>query len=293
MIDDPFRPREKRSYVVLDLESAVLDESGHRRYQAMERWVPHPDVEVSRRGYKRHEDPLLTPRWPFQTITTAAAMLLVEHDDGGVDVARFDTLSAPDLTEKQVVAGLLQLLGEAPSSTELVTWAGMAHDVPLLVSAAMRYGLTMPPKWRWLAFGSGDSARHLDLARALTGGLRMKPVHMAEVLAAMNIPAKMTAPAFAIARLIYAGQWDAVQEACESDVVSTALLLARWRTLLDGRADVAVVEDRIMRRVVECRQGRSYLAELQSRRDEHFRKRLTSVANDADRLGRELEASAA
>ena len=50
---------------------------------------------------------------------------------------------------------------------------------------------------------------------------------LAEVLAALDIPAKISVPAFAVARLIYADQWDAVQEACECDVISTALLLAQ------------------------------------------------------------------
>ena len=67
----------------------------------------------------------------------------------------------------------------------------------------------------------------------------MKPVHMAEVLAALDLPGKITIPAFAVADCIAAGQWEAVQSACEVDVISTALLLARWRMLHDGRASIA------------------------------------------------------
>ena len=82
-----------RSWVIIDIESAVTDESGHRRYMATERWVPAPG-KPSRRSYERSADPLQTPRWPFQTIVAAAIMILVEHDDGNVDVASFTTLSA-------------------------------------------------------------------------------------------------------------------------------------------------------------------------------------------------------
>jgi hypothetical protein len=279
-----FEPRQPRTYIVLDIESAVTDETGHRRYQAMERYVPSDDDAPSRRGYKRSEDPLTTPRWPFQTIVTAAILVLTEHPDGNIDVTRFVTLSQPDHDERAVVAGILQVLAEAPKNAELVSWAGMLHDVPLLTLGAMRYGLTLPKGWGWLSFGGNDPVRHIDFARTTTGGFKMKPVHMAEILASLDIPAKISVPAFAVARLIYAGEWDAVQEACEGDVISTALLLARWRQLHDPRADAGVVEDRILRRVRELRDGRGYVAALQARRQARFAAQLEQAANDAEAL---------
>lgn len=112
----------------------------------------------------------------------------------------------------------------------------------------------------------------------------MKPVHMAEVLASLDIPAKMSVPAFAVARMIYAEQWDAVQEACEGDVISTALLLARWRHLYDPRADAGTVTDRILRRVIELRVGRGYIAELTARRTKMFAARCQQAANNAETL---------
>lgn len=279
-----FELRRPRAYVVLDIESAVTDETGHRRYQQMERWTPPTDGQPSRRGYTRSEDPCQTPRWPFQTIVTAAIMVLVEHDDGGIDVGRFTTVSQPDYDERAIVAGILQVLAEAPPGAELVSWAGMLHDVPMLSLAAMRHGLTLPKGWGWFAFGGNDPVRHLDFARTTTGGFKMKPVHLAEVLASLDIPAKISVPAFAIARLIYAGDWDTVQEACEGDVISTALLLARWRQLHDPRADAGVVEDRILQRVGELRAGRGYVATLQARQAVRFTAQLERAANDAEVL---------
>jgi hypothetical protein len=292
MLIETTTPRRPQCWIVFDLESAVLDETAHKRYQMMERWVPSDD-QPSRRGYTRAEDPLRTPRWPFQTITTAALMVLVEHADGNIDVSRFVTLSAPDHSEKEVVAGVLQVLDEAPAGAEIVSWSGMMHDCPLLISACLRYGLTLPRDWAWLAFGGSNQPRHLDLARVLTGGFKMKPVHMAEVLAAMDIPAKISAPAFAVAKLIAAGRWDVVQEACEGDVISTALLLARWRKLHDPRIDADVVEVRILRRVIELRAGRGYIPALKARRDARFHAKIDAAINDAEVFAPWLDVRAA
>jgi hypothetical protein len=292
-IDNPFEPRRPRAYVVLDIESAVTDETGHRRYQAMERYVPSNDDQPSRRGYKRREDPLTTPRWPFQTIVTASAMVLVEHPGGNIDVSRFVTLSQPEHDERAVVAGILQVLADAPEGAELVSRAGMLHDVPLLTLGAMRHGLTLPKGWGWLGFGGNDPVRHIDFARTTTGGFKMKPVHMAEILASLDIPAKISVPAFAIARLIYAGHWEKVQEACEGAVISTALLLARWRQLHDPRAGAAAVEDRILRHVIELREGRSYVAELTTRRAARFAADCAVAANDAATLAPWLDSQVA
>src|SRR3546814_9530397 len=52
---------------------------------------------------------------------------------------------------------------------ELVTWAGMVHDIPLIMMAAYSHGLTLPRGWRWLSFGGNDPARHLDIASIVTG----------------------------------------------------------------------------------------------------------------------------
>lgn len=280
MKPEQMTPRPPRYWIIIDVESAVLDDAAHKRYQAMERWVPR-EGKPSRRGYKRSEDPLTCPRWVFQIITTAALMVLREDEQGGIDVSRFVTLSAPEHDEAQVLQGILQVLADAPDHAEIVSWMGLAHDIPLVISGCMRHGLTLPRKWCWLAHGGYHKDRHIDLARSYTAGMRMKPIHLAEVLAAMNIPGKLTAPPFAVTGLIYAGRWDEVQSACEIDVISTALLLARWRKLTDGRAEAEAVEDRILRRVAELRAGREYVAALESHRRLRFEAAFAQAANDA------------
>ncbi len=77
------------------------------------------------------------------------------------------------------------------------------------------------------------------------------------------------------------GQWDLVQEQCEGDVISTALLLARWRKLHDPRLAADIAENRILRRVIELRTGRGYIGAPEARRSAHFKAQVAKADNDA------------
>jgi hypothetical protein len=292
-IDITREPRGPRSYILIDLESAVLDEAGHRRYQDMERWSPSSAGSPSRRGYERHEDPLKTPRWVFQTVVCASVMLMIEHADGNVDVTRFETFSAPQHDERAIIAGVLDVLAGAPRGTELVSWGGAMHDLPVFLCAVLRHKLSLPTDWRWMGYGGDGRVHHIDFARVLTGGFKMKPIHQSEYAAALDIPAKITAAPFMVTKLIYREQWDLVAEICEGDVITGALLLVRWRRLFDDRTEVDAAEDRVLRRICEMRSGRGYVAALQARRDQRFSAQVEKAANDAVTLAPWLEQDAA
>ncbi len=272
-----------RSYVVFDLESAVIEDTAHRRYLQMERWVPDQTARKSRRGYKRGDCPLQTPRWPFQTIAALSAMVLTEHEEGNLQVMRFVTWSLAKHSEAEIVEGFLQLLKEAPTGAELASWGAAWSDLPILIAAALRYGLSLPAGWEWMAWQGGGRVPHIDLARVLGGDSKMKPCHFGEYAAAQNIPAKLIAKPADVAKLIAAGQFDLVEQVAEGDVIAEALLLARWRKLLDPRAKADVVEDRILRAVEELRPGRGYVLELQAHRAAKFQIALVSSADEAVR----------
>lgn len=271
---------QPRCYVVIDAESAVIDEAGHQRYREMERWRGEPNEPESRRGYTRGEDPLQTPRWPFQTIVAVSALVLFEHCQGNIEVSRFKTFAAPDLDERGILIDLHQLLSELPAGSEAVTWGGAWHDLPLLKIAAMRNGLSLPRNWQWMAWCGEGKANHIDLCRVLAGGSKMKPVHMSEYAASLHIPAKITAPPYAVAGLIKAGDFTSVEEVVEGDVITLSLILARWRKLLDASARSDVAEDRILRQVEELRSSRAYIPSLRAHRAMLQKKILSEAAYD-------------
>jgi 3'-5' exonuclease len=268
-----------RHYIIVDLESAVIDRKGHQRYLKMERFVPSADG-VGRRGREIKDDPLLTPRWVFQTIVTAVAMICREHEDGNIDVVQFETFSAPELDERGIVEGIFKLMARLPEDAEFVSYGGVWHDTPVLTAAALRHGLTIPPQWRFLAWGGDGRVRHVDLCRALTGNSKMKLVHLAEFAAMLDLPAKMTQAAYAAARLISEGDYVGVQEMCESDVITTALLFAGWKRLMDEKVPIGVAHDRILRHVEDLRSGRSYVPGLREWREKRFKAEIAVVTGE-------------
>lgn len=256
--------------LIIDLETHV-SETEHARYQAIERFMPTPgQADSGRRGKRGEEDPLTTARWPFQQIVTAVIMKCVMLD-GNISPIEMITLSAPDYDERAIIEGIFSILKRTPASeAEIVTYGGADHDIPLLIARAMRHGLTLPQGWSKLAFGGRGPAPQLDLLRILTGGTKLKLVHMSEFAAILDIPAKIKARASSVDHHIRAKDWDSVQEMCEVDVITTALLYASWCTLIDGRCSVSIVHDRIYRKVEELRVGRAYVPTLTEKRQQLY-----------------------
>lgn len=265
-------------HLIFDIESRATTDA-HQRYQAMERYVPKPGTADSgRRGQRRESDPLTTPRWPFQEIVTVVAMKCIEHCDAGIEPVEFVTLSMPELDERAIIEGLLNLIASLPiNDSELVTFGGANHDLPLLAVRAMRHGLTLPKGWGWLGFGSQGKVPHLDLLRVMTGGFKLKAVHMAELAAVFDIPAKVSDAAWSAARHINAGRWEMVASMAECDVATTCLIYASWRNLLDGRCPVDTVHDRICRKVEELRPGRDYTYAFTAKRQQLFRRQIAAA----------------
>lgn len=257
-----------RHYMIIDIESAVTNLSGHQRYQAMERYVPQPANNFARQGRAAEDRELQSPRWPFQTISAACVMYCVEHDQGGIEPVEMLTWWGDRHDERAIVAGVIKALAAAPEGAELVSWQGAWADIPHLICAASQHGLTLPKGWGWLAFTGEGRVLHIDLARCFSGGAKMKQIHMTEFAAALNIPAKMTLAPYLVAENILAGQHKLVAEVVEGDVITTAMLLGSWRRLLDSKGSLFGCHDRIVRRVTEMRPDRSYVAELEAwRRD--------------------------
>jgi hypothetical protein len=247
-------------HLVFDLESTA-DHHEHRRYQASEHYTPRAKGGDSRRrGQRGQQDPLTTPRWPFQVVLALSVMKCVAGDGGNIVPAEMTTWSLKNMDEKQILTEFFRYLSTMPAaSVELVSFGGEAHDLQILRCRAMAHSLTLPPGFEWLAFPSPQKSSHLDLSRVLTNGLKMRQCHLSEFAAVINMPSKFVAASWSITKLARAGEWKTIEEVCESDCITTAFLFASWKGLIDGRVPVWTVHDRICGKVQELRPNRSYI----------------------------------
>lgn len=266
---------KKRFYVFIDTESVVAEDE-HTRYQAIERFKPRPGQRDSgRRGQRGRNDPLTNPRWMFQEIKVASVLVCGTHEDGNIVPVLFETFSGSSLDEKAILEKLFAVIDPLPAdATELVSYGGIWADIPRLLIRAMKHDLTLPKAWAsWVPWGGQGRSGHIDLMRHLTASSKMTASHMAEFAAVIGLPAKMTAAPWAAADLIRRGEWQKVEEMCEADCVTTALLFARWRRS-SGGPSADIVEDRICRKIEEFCPGRSYTPALKARRAEIHERRV-------------------
>lgn len=268
--------------MIIDVESHVSTLE-HQRYQAMERYVPPAKPVVLRSGHRVDTDPKVTPRWLFREIVTAVVMKCKIEDSQNLVPFEISTFSKPDLDEKAIIEGVFACLGSTPvADTELVTYNGRNHDVQLLVTRAMKHQISLPRGWAWMANQSRGHVPHLDLLQAFTGGSKMTLAHMSEFCAVMAIPCKVTAAPNSVARFVEAGNFAAVEEMCEMDVISTSLLFCNWKKLVEGRCDVWIAHDRILREVERIRPNRSYIPELAAERRALFDRHFLGTPIDTD-----------
>lgn len=241
--------------VVLDCE-VLYDEAAHARYRKAERFeLKHA---LSMRARDAAKDPRVTPRWPCKRITTLSWLVMGDGDDG-LRPLRLETLGRPEHDEAGILAGFLADM-ERLGDVRLVTWGGHHMDLPQMLLAISAAGLQLPKNLVGLAYPwRREASGHIDLASRVQGGA--DAVHLAEVAAALRIPAKLTCRPDLVSRLMLRGKWSSARSVCEGDVWTTSLLLMLWQHLAgDGVPRLEAVR-RLTRYIAENCAHRPYAAE--------------------------------
>lgn len=246
-----------KQYLVLDAEYRI-DHDAHARYQAVERYDPADDAIRSPRDEK------VTPRWCFKRMVAASWLLLAPADDHVLAPVRLTTIGLPEADERAVLSGLFESVSAIDGDFDIVTWGGASSDLPQMLVGAMAEGMTLPNALRPLAEPFNNRhRRHVDLMLAVGGGAAR--VHMAEVAAALGIPAKPVGSPGAIAGFVAQGKWSMVKSTAEADVFTTALILARYLSLTTPGGAFGVA-DRIAS-LAAAQVHRPYAAEFAAYRD--------------------------
>jgi len=208
-------------YTFIDIE-AVWDEQLHEAYRQID---PVGAGQLLRNGQQRR-------RLPCKRIMAAAAFDLEIYEDGAISILGLTSWTAHDHgDEREVVINLLEHLRARPM-THVVTYSGLAAELPLLNLAAMEYGLVLPRQLRsgiTVPFRPGIWRPHIDLALELKGQGR-DWAHLSEIGLRLGLPSEMFVGKARIEEPASTEEWRAMRERVSMDCVLTAMVaLSFWR----------------------------------------------------------------
>jgi len=153
----------------------------------------------------------------------------------------------------------------------LVSWNGSGFDLPVLHYRAMIHGVAAPKYWdtggadrefRFNNYLNRFHDRHTDLMDVLAGYQSRANAPLEEIAALCGLPGKLGMSGAQVRERIAAGDFDAVRDYCETDVLNTYLLWLRFERMrgnLDGDGHAAECE-RVRATLAEA--GRPHLEEF-------------------------------
>jgi hypothetical protein len=210
-----------RKVTFIDVE-ALRDEKLHEAYLAIDR---NAADKTDCNGHVRH-------RIACKRVIAAAAFDLEVLSGGAIAIGglrAWDEYGYGD--EQEVVARLFEHLRERPD-THVVTWGGLAAELPLLNLAAIEHRLTLPPQ---LQTNASFIARRKDWRPHIDLALQMKAQgrewsHMTEIGLRLGLPGELFAGKAEIAEPCSSEEWEAMRHRVSTDCILTAMIaLAYWR----------------------------------------------------------------
>lgn len=178
----------------------------------------------------RRIDPRVQPhhRLGSKRIFAAAALDVTVSDDGQITCDAIRSWTEHDHgDEKAVVAGLFDHLRARPDRIA-VGYGSIAADVPLLLAAAMEYGIILPAQFieRRPIPGSTWHA-HTDVGLLLKGGGKTWH-HMAEVALRLGLPVDLLDTKARVDFPTSPDQWLEVRAHVELDAALVAIVTLAW-----------------------------------------------------------------
>jgi hypothetical protein len=219
--DQPMKGKMIMKYTFIDIEAA-WDEQLHEAYRQID---PVGAGELMRNGQQRR-------RLPCKRVMAAAAFDLELHEDGAISILGLTSWTTHDHGgEREVVANMFEHVRARPA-THVVTYSGLAAELPLLTLAAMEHKLVLPPQLRTgvpVFLRPGMWRPHIDLALELKGQGR-DWAHLSEIGLRLGLPGELFTGKAHIAEPNTGEEWQAMRARVSMDCVVTAMIaLSFWR----------------------------------------------------------------
>lgn len=196
----------KQSYIALDCEFH-WDQELHEAHRAMDKRSKRRAVAVKK-------------------VMAAAVFQFAIDDEGRIstgEVASWNEFDWGD--EEAVVAQLFDYL-RAHEGKPIVTFGGLATDIPVLLLAGLAHGLRLPPQMIDQP-GRRGPRPHLDLGLQIKGGGKTWS-HLSQVLLRMDVPFNLVAAKPGVRRPVSAGAWQDLRDHVELDCLLLSVAKVGW-----------------------------------------------------------------
>lgn len=164
------------------------------------------------------------PPWPLHALA-CASLLTVETDLRAEPSFSIASYSRETVSEGGIVAAVERDLSTAQ---RVLTFNGRAFDVPVLMVRAAITGEAVPTIAKLHAQRRFTAALHVDLLEEAPNYGAAPRIRLNQLCAAFSVPSKIDNEGGDVAELVAAGEWEAVTNYCEQDVVCTYLAAQHW-----------------------------------------------------------------
>lgn len=243
----------------IDTESA-WDEHLHEDYRAID---PKGVAKLERQGRKRHNQ-------ACKRVFAAAALDIAIGEDRTLAVEGLSTWTEREYgDEEAVIAGLLDHIRFHPDH-RVVSYGGLAAELPLLTLGAMEYGLVLPDQLRGnQPVRPWQMRPHMDLALELKGQGR-DWAHLSEIGLRMGLPRELFIGKTEVNAPASTEEWIEVRRHVGCDVLLTAMVTLAWlraqgRISIDMPAAIYTLSDWFLRRTGAETHMAASLTELRQR----------------------------
>lgn len=181
-------------------------------------------------------DPDTFPKPIQHEIVTLGFLLARIERDGERErylVRKLGSASIADRDEKEILAGFWHMVDK--QKPRVVTWNGRSFDAAVLKQRSLIHGLTAF-NWHRTDPRFGYDYRfqpnwHCDLMDVLSDYGASPRLGLDEAAQALGLPGKWNGHGEQVAEQAAAGDYAAINQYCESDVLNTYLLYLRWAYL--------------------------------------------------------------
>ncbi len=232
--------------LVFDIETITDVAAGARLYDLD---LCPADALQALTKIRRQESGSEFPRLHLHEIVCISGLWVDEQE------MKLFSFSRDQFSEAEILSKFLSIFDKR--QPQLVSWNGSQFDLPVILLRAMYYGLSAPSlldqgeinsQRRYNNYQNRYHQRHLDLMDAMAMFQNRHFQKLDDMACFFGFPGKRGGGGYRVPEQVQHGEWTALMQYCEGDVLNTWLIYLRW-SLLKGLISTAEHQQWVQRSI--------------------------------------------